>query len=75
MADEELLRAAIAAFESAGRSFDAARLVLKQIVDGQVPAEPVVNDGVCRHRDAVEVTTMGDGAHVWLCPDCGDQFS
>lgn len=79
--DDRLLAAAIAAFESAAAAFASARIALETVVDGR-PApvverdyEPEPDDAACRHVDAVEVTTLGDGPVVYLCPACGDQFS
>jgi hypothetical protein len=28
----------------------------------------------CHHADALEITTLGDGPAVFVCPDCGEQF-
>ena len=28
----------------------------------------------CHHTEAIEVSTLGDGGAVFICPDCGEQF-
>lgn len=78
--DPDLLRAVAAAFDSASRSLDSCRILLGRLVDA---ASPIVDDDddtldevrPCSHRDAVEVSTLGDQAPVFICPDCGEQFS
>lgn len=72
--NDPILEAVLAAFESARQSFESARLLLAQIVDEASTETSVEWTGECPHRDAFEVTTLGDGAPVWLCPDCGEQI-
>jgi hypothetical protein len=79
--DLELLRACLASFEAATRSLESVRILLSEVIDVVLPPEPDdladFDDSVrpCSHVDALEVTTLGDGAPTWLCPDCGEQFS
>jgi hypothetical protein len=79
MDDRQALAVAVAAFESAARALEAARQVLVALVAPE-PAggssEPSGGtSGGCRHVDAVEITSLGGGAPVYLCPDCQEQFS
>lgn len=78
----EVLNALILAFDSATRSLEACRLLLSRCVAEYAPEtyepdeeveQPV--DGKCHHENACEVTTLGDQGPLWLCPDCGEQFS
>lgn len=81
--DPDLLRAVLASFEAAARSFEACRILLRDIVDDIGPLEPddledlddVFAPRDCSHPEALDVTTLGDGERVYLCPDCGEQFS
>lgn len=70
---EELLRGVMDTFDAAAKSFDAARRLLVVIMSTEEEVE--YSDGVCRHADAVEVSTLGDRGQVFVCPDCGDQFA
>ena len=70
---DEMLKAAIDSFESAARSFDSARRLLLVLIANDDEDEKDTT-GVCHHKDAVEVTTLGDGPSVWVCSDCGEQF-
>ncbi len=78
MSEDALLRSAISSFESAVKSFDAARIALQAVMADRLPAD----DGVvvdsrpkeCQHPESVEISTLGSTATVWLCPDCGIEF-
>lgn len=69
-----MLQAVLAAFESARQAFESARVLLAQIVDEQSTETTVEWSGECPHGNAFEVSTLGDGVPVWLCPDCGEQI-
>ena len=81
--DPDLLRAVAASFDSAARSLDSCRILLGRLVDLAAPMldeeieEEEIDDSPrpCSHPDAVEVSTLGDQGPVFLCPDCGEQFS
>ena len=79
--DPNLLRAVAAAFDSATRALESCRILLGRLVDS---ASPIPDDDLddlddgprpCSHSDAVEVSTLGDQDPVYICPDCGEQFS
>lgn len=74
MSDESTLAAAVAAFESAARSFEAARILLRELVDAETETGSIEAAEDCQHREAFEVSTLGDGPPVWLCPECGEQI-
>lgn len=80
MPSHDALRAAIAAFDGAARSLEACRILLEQILEEIAPAHPAAEetllspDRPCSHPEAIEVTTLGDRAPVWLCPGCGESF-
>lgn len=67
-------------FDAATRALDSCRILLGRLIDAAAPTldeEFVEDDGPrpCSHSDAVEVSTLGDQGSVFLCPDCGEQFS
>jgi hypothetical protein len=70
----DLMAGIIASFESASQSLESARLTLKSLLESGVPMMPVT-EASCRHRDAIEVQTLGGNGTVWICPDCGDEFA
>jgi hypothetical protein len=72
---DELLSAVGQSFDAAARSFDAARRLLLVVIAGDDVEQEIEAAGGCRHPDAVEVTTLGDRGQVFVCPDCGDQFT
>jgi hypothetical protein len=74
MVSDPLIAAAIAAFESAARSFESARLLLHELVDQVEARDNYFQDDTCHHPDAIEVSTLGDGMPVWVCPDCGESI-
>jgi hypothetical protein len=78
--DPDLLRAVAAAFDAAAMSLDSCRILLGRLVESVAPMPDLdldVDDGPrpCSHPDAVEVSTLGDKDPVYVCPDCGGQFS
>lgn len=79
MRDEDAFDAIVHSFEAAARSFEAARRLLLSLmtVDSQELLEPLQpgEERPCSHKDAIEVTTLGDGGATFICPDCGEQFS
>lgn len=74
MNDDPMMRAVLAAFESTRHALESVRLILAQIVDEQSTDVQVEWPGECPHANAFEVSTLGDGVPVWLCPDCGEQI-
>lgn len=76
MTNNELFAAAVASFEAARQSFEAARIALQAVIDLQVveAIDEVEDPQNCQHVEAVEISTMGDGGPVYLCPDCDEQF-
>jgi len=87
MHDEDLLRAVLVTFAAIENSLETTRLLLVRLLetDGRDLAELGERyaiayaeddyDAACHHPDALEVSTLGDGPAVFLCPDCGDQFA
>lgn len=78
--DPDLLRAVAMSFDAAERALDSCRVLLGRLVESAAPMIDDLDDlddspRPCSHRDAVEVTTLGDQAPVFLCPDCGEQFA
>lgn len=78
--DPDLLRAVAMSFDAATRALDSCRILLGRLIESAVPMSDDLDDlddspRSCSHRDAVEVTTLGDQAPVFLCPDCGEQFA
>jgi hypothetical protein len=74
MVSDPLIAAAVAAFESAARSFESARLLLHELVDQAEARNNYRDNDICHHPDAIEVSTLGDGLPVWVCPDCGESI-
>ncbi|WP_395772550.1 hypothetical protein [Arenimonas sp.] len=78
--DPDLLRAVALSFDAATRALDSCRILLGRLIDA---GAPMTDDELdedesprpCSHSDAVEVSTLGDQGPVFLCPDCGEQFS
>lgn len=78
MTSPDALRAAAAALAAASEALAAAQMILSDIVDETLPAEPrdiPPLGGDCRHLKAMEIQTFGDGAPLWLCPDCDETLS
>lgn len=79
MRDEDAFDAIVHSFEAAARSFEAARRLLLSLiaVDPEEFEDPYEKQEPpsCAHRDAVEISTLGDQGRVFICPDCGEQFS
>lgn len=90
MHDDDLLRAALVTFAAIENSLETVRLLLVRLVeeDGRQDIASLAESYAvafaeddedidpfgCHHPDALEVTTLGDGVAVFVCPDCGEQF-
>lgn len=78
--DADLLRAMLSSFDAATQSLDSCRILLSRLLDEIAPMTDVEIDddltlGRCPHPDAIEVTSFGDMDPLYICPDCGEQFS
>ena len=88
MDDDDILQAVLVTFAAIENSLETVRLLLARMLgyDGRPElgdlaeqyatayAETAEGLGECHHPDAIEVSTLGDGPAVFICPDCGDQF-
>lgn len=74
----DALQAASAALHAASRALAAAEILISEILDETMRAESgdvsEIEAG-CRHLRAMEIQTFGDGAPLWLCPDCDETLS
>lgn len=90
MRDDDLLQATLVTFAAIENSLETVRLLLVRLVeqDGRSDLADLAESYAvafaededdfdplgCHHADAIEVSTLGDGGAVFVCPDCGEQF-
>ena len=90
MRDDDILQATLVTFAAIENSLETVRLLLVRLVeqDGRSDISELAESYAlafaeddddfdpfgCHHSDAIEVSTLGDGGAVFVCPDCGEQF-